>query len=105
MGCSNTSEIEEKDIEKILYKVDYNGTKENGYLCRIPFPDSNNLLPLLIISNNIFGDSNYKNSNLILTDNKKNNKTIKLDEERMVYFNKDENNNEITIIEIKDKYY
>ena len=103
MGCSNTSEIEEKDIEKILYKVDYNGTKENGYLCRIPFPDSNNLLPLLIISNNIFGDSNYKNSNLILTDNKKNNKTIKLDEERMVYFNKDENNNEITIIEIKEE--
>ena len=39
MGCSNTSELEEKDIEKILYKVDYNSTKENGYLCRIPFPD------------------------------------------------------------------
>lgn len=38
MGCSNTSEIEEKDIEKILYKVDYNGTKRKWLSLQNTFP-------------------------------------------------------------------
>ena len=82
----------EKSICKILINDENKGT---GFFCKIPFPDNNNKLSVLITNNHVINDLN-KNIT-IYYDNKI--KEIEL-ENRKKYTNKEY---DITIIEIKEK--
>ena len=84
----------ENCICKIYLKNDKIGI---GFLCKIPF--HNNLLPVLITNNNIYNE-NDKIIKLIINNEEK---EIKIDKSRKIYFD-----NNIIIIEIKpnkDKIY
>ena len=69
-----------------------------GFLCKIPFPDKSNMLPVLITNNHILEKDDVavgKNINLIVNNK---NKEIKIDNSRKFY---SENIYNITIIEVK----
>ena len=77
-------------------------TQGTGFFCKIPFPDMNNLLPVLITNNHIINEELLYEDDaniLVYTENDKNTKTINLDN-RLKYTSK---HFDITIIEIKDK--
>ena len=94
-------EVIDKQIKKSVCEISCNSEKKgSGFLCKIPIPNSYNLLPVLITNNNILDENDIlpgKKIN-ILYDNKK--ISIFIDEERKTYTNKDKYN--ITIIEIKE---
>ena len=97
----NINIINEK-VEKNLCKIiGGNGGIELGFFCMIPFPNNNNLLPVLITSNKVIkkGDIN-KNGNIQLIINN-NNKEILMNEFRKSYISTESNN--IAIIEIKQE--
>ena len=80
------------------------GKKGTGFFCKIPFPDNEHLLPVLINNNHIIDESilEEENNKLILTLNNDNEyKEIEL-QNRMNFTNKDY---DITIIEIKEEDY
>jgi len=98
-----------KGIQKILFqmencmcKIDLeNGKIGIGYLCKIPFHNNNNLLPVLITNYNTLNKNNKILSFTINNELKK----IVIDKSRKKYINIDKN---IIIIEIKpnkDKIY
>ena len=84
-----------KQMEQCICKFK-NFEKINGFLCKISFPNQNNLLPVLIISNYLL-IKNEKNI-YFSTNNDKINYTITIDKTRKIYG--DETNN-LYIIEIK----
>ena len=78
-----------------------NGQKGTGFFCKIPFPDFEHLLPILITNNHIIDESileNEKNKVILLLNNDKEIKEIKL-ENRIKYTNKEY---DITFIELKE---
>ena len=83
-----------------------NGRKGTGFFSKIPFPDKNNLLNVLITNNHILNQNDIQNNKvikLIMNDKgKKIQKEIKIDESRKkyTYCNREEGI-DITIIEIK----
>ena len=82
----------EKNICKILISDENIGT---GFFCKIPFPDNNNKLSVLITNNHVINDLN-KNIKIYYD-----NKIIEIElENRKKYTNKEY---DITIIEIKEK--
>ena len=90
-------------MENCICKVNQkNGKIGIGFLCKIPFPNTrNNLLPVLMVNNNIL---NENDKIIYLTINNKT-KEIALDKSRKKYINSTKN---IVIIEIKqnkDKIY
>ena len=92
-------------LEKTVCKIHKSdGTKASGFLCRIPFPDKNRLLPVLITNNHILNKDDIqlnKSIKITLGDNEIE-KFIKLDKSRIVYTSSDVNI-DVTIIEIKPK--
>ena len=89
----------EKTICKI-HKLD--GKNATGFLCKIPFPDNSNLMPVLITNNHVLNKEDiqlFKTIKVTLG-NDKIEKYIKLDESRIVYTSSDESI-DVTIIEIK----
>ena len=83
-----------KSICKI---VDYKGT---GFICRIPYPNNLNLLPVLITCNHVLENEYIKPGNEIKLVFEEEEKIIKIDDERKIYKSiKDEY--DTTIIEIK----
>lgn len=104
MGCTNTTLDENKKrIEKILFKVTYNNEAYNGFICKIPFFDSKDLLKVLILLKvKIFetlDENEYKNINLKLNDNSTDKSYyLSIKENRIVY-----NTTYATIIEIKEE--
>ena len=89
----------EKTICKI-HKLD--GKNATGFLCKIPFPDNSNLMPVLITNNHVLNKEDiqlFKTIRITFC-NDKIEKYIKLDESRIVYTSSDESI-DITIIEIK----
>ena len=97
----NIDNINEK-VEKNLCKIiGGNGGIEFGFLFLIPFPNDNNLLPVLITSNKVIKKSDInKNGNIQLIINN-NNKEILMNEFRKTYISTESNN--ISIIEIKQE--
>ena len=78
-----------------------NGQKGTGFFCKIPFPDFENLLPILITNNHVIDESileNEKNKVILLLNNDKETKEIQL-ENRIKYTNKEY---DITFIELKE---
>ena len=92
-------------LEKTVCKIHKSdGTKASGFLCRIPFPDKNRLLPVLITNNHILNkdDIQLNRSIKITMGDNEIEKFIKLDKSRIVYTSSDVNI-DVTIIEIKPK--
>lgn len=90
----------EKSIFKIYLEDRGYGT---GFLCKIPFPDSYNLLPTLITSNQVL-EENYiiKNKIKISLNNNKISYYLNYDNLRKIY---SIINYDITFIEIKKKWW
>ena len=88
-------------MEKNICKVRIGSEKGTGFFCEIPFPDENNVLPVLITNNHVINEEALnKNNQLIYLDIKceENIKTLNLNN-RIKYTNKDY---DITIIELKE---
>ena len=95
-------------MEKCICKIYQNGKKGTGFFCKIPFPDKNNLLSVLITNNHILSQKDIEDNKIIkLTmysseENKNIEKEIKIDESRKRYtYINDEEGLDFTIIEIK----
>ena len=87
-------------VKRSICKIKINNSKEGlGFFCKIPFPDKNSLLPVLITSSNIISNDSLekeKEKIRIVIENK--NIDINLSN-RIKYINKIYN---ITIIDVKD---
>ena len=80
---------------KIYTKDQFKGT---GFFCNIPYND--NLLPILMTNNHIINESIFATEKKITISMNNIFKKIELDDNRIIYSNKDY---DITIIEIKEK--
>ena len=92
-------EIINLQIEKCLCKIKINKETGTGFLCKIPFPDSLNLLPVLITNNHVLKEKDIlqnKEIEFTLNDDKKKIKIL-INESRKTYTNEDF---DTTIIEI-----
>ena len=80
----------------------YNNVKGNGFFTKIPY--NSKLLPVLITTNNIINQDDIQNNKIIslFINNDKKIKTIKLDNNRLMYTNEKLNVTIIEIIENKD---
>jgi len=91
-----------EQMEKNICKLKIGKTQWTGFFCKIPFPNENNMLPVLMTNNHII-DGEFlfkKNENISLEiEEEKNPKTIYLDN-RIKYTNKEY---DITIIELQEK--
>ena len=74
-----------------------NGLKGTGFFCKIPFPDINKLLPVLITNNHIIDEDIINNGKIINISINGMNKDIEI-KNRIAYTNKDY---DVSIIEIK----
>ena len=93
-------------MENCICKIYQKDKKGTGFFCKIPFPDKNNLLNVLITNNHILNEEDIENNKiieLIMYDKeKKIKREIAIDESRKRYtYNNIEEGIDITIIEIK----
>ena len=89
-----------KQMETCICKIIYNNHFATGFFCVIPFPDMNNLLPVLITNNHVLNSQDIKPGKEIeftINDDKFFYKIL-IDEKRKVYTNI---KFDTTIIEIK----
>ena len=89
-----------EQMEKNIFKIKIGDEQGTGFFCKIPFPNKENMLPVLMTNNHIINENIlYKNNEKIDLNIKgeKDIKTINLNN-RLKYTNKDQ---DITIIEIK----
>lgn len=90
------------NIAKCICKINKNNSyKGTGFFCNIPFPDKNNLLPVLITNSQVLGkdDINEGKQINISTNNDNISYQIIIDESRKKYINS--RSFEITIIELR----
>ena len=52
-------------MEKCICKIYQNGKKGTGFFCKIPFPDKNNLLNVLITNNHILRQKDIEDNKII----------------------------------------
>jgi len=103
-----TSEESEKIIRQSkiyickIYIPIGKGRYGTGFLCKIPFPDKNNYLPVLMTNNHVINKEQLlKYKKLELTfDNGKIKKIINTTPERRIYSIKEDHSYDLTIIEI-----
>ena len=93
-------------LENCICKIYKNDKKGTGFFCKIPFPDKNNLLNVLITNNHILNENDIENNqiiNLIMYNKgEKLEKKIIMDETRKSYTCLNQKDGiDITIIEIK----
>ena len=89
-------------MRKNICQIQSDESQGTGFLCKIPFPDMNNMLPVLITNNHIINEEFLyeKGASIsIYTEDNKSTKTINLND-RIKYTNKTFG---ITIIEIKEE--
>ena len=88
-------------MKKYIFKIKIGQTQGTGFFCKIPFPDKDNILPVLITNNHIINKNilNRKDEKINLDiKGEKDIKTINLNN-RFKYTNEE---HDITIIEIKE---
>ena len=88
-------------MKKYIFKIKIGQTQGTGFFCKIPFPDKDNMLPVLITNNHIINKNilNRKDEKINLDiKGEKDIKTINLNN-RFKYTNEE---HDITIIEIKE---
>jgi len=103
---NNIEPISLETTEKIIYQMKNNvcrinvsnGNKGTGFLCKIPYPDKNNLLKVLITNNHVINEAILEKDKKIIISINNNQHEIKL-ENRIKYTNK---KYDITMIEIKE---
>ena len=91
-----------EQMKKNVCQIQSDESQGTGFFCRIPFPDMNNMLTVLITNNHIINEELLYEDDaeiLIYTENDKNTKKINLNN-RIKYIN---NHYDITIIEIKEQ--
>ena len=91
-----------EQMEKNIVKIKIGIEQGTGFFCKIPFPNKENMLPVLITNNHVIsGDILFKKDETIQLDikNEENIKTINLNN-RLKYTNEDY---DVTIIEIKNE--
>ena len=89
-----------KQIKKSICKIKSpNGNIGAGFFCNISFPNQTKSLKVLITTNQILSQNDINNSIKYKFNNSKNSNEIKLNKSRKVY---NDNNFDITILEIKD---
>ena len=89
-------------MEQNICKIKIGQEQGTGFFCKIPFPNKNNMLPVLITNNHVIDDKSLynKNTNIkIDIEEEKESKIIDL-KDRIKYTNK---KFDITIIELKEK--
>ena len=87
-------------MDQYICKIELGKSLGTGFFCKIPFPDQNQLLPVLITSNHVLKEDNLKVNNYIeikLNDDKIK-KNILIDKSRKIL---SDDNLDITILEIK----
>jgi len=91
-----------KQMEKNICKIKIGESRGTGFFCKIPFPNINNLLSVLITNNHIISENLlFKNDEKISIVIENENEEIIIDlNNRMKYTSKDF---DVTIIEIKEK--
>ncbi len=95
-----------EEIKQIIEKTDNsvcliskNNLRATGFLCKIPFPNTFSLLPVLFTCNHVVDQNDINKSvEIKLIFNEKNEKIIQLDNSRR---NLTDEKHDITIIEIK----
>ena len=98
---SEIQNIIDLKIKNSICKIEFNNSKiENGFLCKIPFPDFFNLLPVLITNYYEINKDNASNNIKIVFDNNKKIRYITNIKQRKTYINKEY---DILIIEIFPK--
>ena len=91
-----------KQMEKNICKIKIEEERATGFFCKIPFPDINHMLPVLMTNNHVINSELlYKNnaSVSLLIKEEKDKKIINLNN-RLKYTNEEY---DITIIELKPK--
>ena len=85
---------------KIVTKIKINNLTGSGFLCKIPFPDEKNIIPMLVTSNHILKkeDITQGKSFSFTLDNDKKAVKILIDESRKIYSNEEY---DITMLEIR----
>ena len=90
-----------EQMENNICKIKVDQEQGTAFFCKIPFPDTNNLLPVFITNNHIINKNTlYKENQNIFIKTKSENNTKKIClNNRMKYTNE---KYDITIIELKD---
>ncbi len=89
-----------KQMNNCICKIEIGNMNGTGFFCKIPFPNLNNMIPVLITSNLIINKNSYNKEENIDIDIKNENNIIELNlNKRMKYSNEQYG---ITIIEIKE---
>ena len=108
VDLDGTKKIVSQMEECICKIVNDDGRKGTGFFCRIPFPDEENLLKVLITNNHVLNENDIKNDKIIKfkiynkEKKKEEKKEIKIDNSRKKFTIKNkEEGIDITIIEIK----
>ena len=97
ISLENTDKVLNQ-MKKTICKISYeNKTLGDGFFCKIPFPDNNYLLSVLITNNHIVNESILKSIKISLSINSNEFKDINL-KDRIKFTNE---KYDLTIIEIK----
>ena len=101
ISYDSTLEIIEQ-MKKMICRINIEKDQGTGFFCKIPFPDKNNMLPVLITNNHIINQNilDKQNMKISVYIKESNDKRHIILNDRMKYTNKDY---DITIIEIKEK--
>ena len=85
---------------KIVTKIKINNLTGSGLLCKIPFPDEKNIIPMLVTCNHILKNEDITQGKMIsfTLDNDKKAFEILIDESRKIYSNEEY---DITMLEIR----
>ena len=99
VSLNKTKEIFEQMQNCVCKICNEDGIKGTGFFCKIPFPDNDHLLPVLMANNHVINESILeKGKNKIVLSLNNGIKEIELDN-RLKFTNK---NYDITIIELKE---
>ena len=92
-----------EQMEKCICKVKIGETMGTGFFCKIPFPDRNNMLPVFITNNHILNRALLYSNNTNIKIYIKEDTDIKIvtNLNKRIKYTNDENEYDITIIEIK----
>ena len=60
----NAPKIIIKQMEQNICKIKIGQEQGTGFFCKIPFPNKNNMLPVLITNNHVINDKSLYNKNI-----------------------------------------
>ena len=89
-----------EQMKNFICKIRIGNKRGTGFFCKIPFPDKNNIIPVFITNNHVINKLNDEIS--IYIEGESQERKIFTNSDRMIYMS-DENNYDISIIEIKEE--